>query len=75
MKSDNKSRLVSILAIIEFGEGIMGIFYTDRYLRAWRFGPKFMRDYVDFFINRPLILKTIGVMQLGFGIWLGSKLR
>ena len=63
MKSDNKSRILSILAIIQFGEGIMGILFTDRYLKAWRFGPKFMRDYMDFFINRPIILKIIGAMQ------------
>jgi len=74
MKSDNKSRIFSILAIIQFGEGIMGIFFTDSYLKTWRFGPKSMRNYVDFFINRPIILKIIAAMQIGFGVWLGTKL-
>jgi hypothetical protein len=74
MKNKLKSRILSLLAIMTIGEGIVLIFFPNKHLKAWRMGPRFLRNFTSFFINNPWLTKTFGALEAVFGLWIGSKI-
>jgi hypothetical protein len=74
MKNKIKPRILSLLAIMTIGEGIILILFSNKYLKAWLMGPRFFRNFISFFIDNPCIIRTIGVVETGFGLWIGSKI-
>jgi len=57
------------------GDGIMASLFTKDYVKQWRFGPVFLRNMSNFFLDHLVLTKIIGVLETGAGLWIGSKIR
>ncbi|NLE00171.1 MAG: hypothetical protein GX640_09875 [Fibrobacter sp.] len=75
MKNDKKAVLLSCLAVLTIGDGIMGTVFTKEYMKVWRRGPVAFRNMADFCLDHLLLTKLIGVLETSLGFWIGSKVR
>lgn len=63
-------RLLELLAIGLIGEGVAGVLTPRRYVRLWEFGPRLLRDVIEWFADRPHLTRLFCVVETGLGIWL-----
>ena len=67
------NRSIEILALAMIGEGALGLIQPERYLRFWRIGPKPLRDFIDWLIDRPDLVRALSGAEVAFGLWLALR--
>ncbi len=73
--NNTKLRILSILSIWNIGKGVVLTLFTKDILNAWRTVPRLFLTIIDFFRNHPVLLKIIGITSIGFGIWMGYRMK
>ena len=70
-----KNRLTEILGLILIGDGVVGLFDTERHLRLWRRGPEPYQKAMESLMHKPGLVHLLSAAEIGLGIWLASRQR
>lgn len=68
-----KNRLVETLGLVLIGDGMVGLFDTERHLRLWRRGPDAYQDAMEELQKRPVATKFLSAAEIALGFWIVSK--
>ena len=66
-------RLKEIAAIVLIGDGMIGLFQTQRHMRLWRNGPKGYRKVMEAFMHRPGMTHLLSALEVGIGFYLAAQ--
>jgi hypothetical protein len=72
MKPDKHSA-TEALTIAIIWDGAMSVLLPVEHCRVWRGGPRWWRSTIDWFVARPELTRTLGVAELGVGMWLATR--
>jgi hypothetical protein len=67
------AHLKEIFALFLIGEGVVGSLYPDRYTRLWGRGDNRWARFLDWWADRPALLRALWVAQAGVGLWLAAR--
>lgn len=68
-----KNRIIETLGLILIGDGMVGLFDTERHLRLWRRGPEAYQDAMEELKERPIATKILSAAEIALGFWIVSK--
>ena len=64
-----KKRWKHFAAMGLIGDGMMAVVRPEHDALAWKGGPKPWQGLMQFLHERPLLTRTIGIVQVVGGIW------
>lgn len=67
------ARMKELLALLLIGEGVVGTLNPKGHLRLWEFGPRPLREFVQWCEGRSELLRLVWAAQTGFGLWLAMR--
>ena len=68
-------RTAEMAAVFMIGDGLLGLVDPDRHVRLWRSEVGAVDALVRPFADRPARRRAYGLIQLGAGLLLASRLR
>lgn len=68
-----KNSLVETLSLVLIGDGMVGLFDTERHLRLWRHGPDSYQETMEEFAKRPNLTRILSGAEIALGFWIVSK--
>lgn len=68
-----KNRIIETLGLVLIGDGMVGLFDTERHMRLWRRGPEAYQDAMEELEERPVATKILSVAEIALGFWIVSK--
>lgn len=68
-----KRRLLETFAILTIGDGLIEILAPREHSRLWSVGPPFARRIAGWFAENPNVMRTLGVAQVAWGVWLALR--
>lgn len=68
-----KNRLAETLGLILIGDGVVGLFDTERHLSLWRRGPDEYQETMEELQKRPNLTKVLSAAEIALGFWIVSK--
>jgi hypothetical protein len=68
-----KNRVIETLGLILIGDGMVGLFDTERHLRLWRRGPEAYQDAMEELEERPVATKILSAAEIWLGFWIVSQ--
>ena len=66
-------RITESVAMMMIGDAALALFDTQRHIRLWLDGPKFWRQAVLPFSERPGMTRALAVLGLAMGFWLAAR--
>ena len=66
-------RLKETFAIVTIGDGIIALIAPREHSLLWEAGPEGTRKVARFFADNPNYLRFLGLLQIGFGVWLALR--
>lgn len=67
------NRVIETLGLVLIGDGMVGLFDTERHLRLWRRGPGAYQDAMEEFAERPGLTRILSAAEIALGFWIVSK--
>ncbi len=67
------THLKELLALLLIGEGVVGSLYPERYTRLWGREDTRWGRFLDWWADRPALLRALWVAQTGVGLWLAVR--
>ena len=68
-----KKRLLETFAMAIIGDSLLCMVSPQRHISLWRSGPRWWQQAWEPFIRLPDLTRMLGLLGLGFGIWLAWK--
>lgn len=65
-------RVLELIGMLIIGDGVLALIAPHRHPRLWLPGPKPYQRFLEELMERPLLKRFLGVVQIGFGTWLAS---
>ncbi len=62
-----------LVALMMIGEGVVGTLYPVRYARLWAKGPRPWNEFIEWWADRPGLLRFICAAEIGVGVWLADR--
>ncbi len=66
-------RLKETFAIATIGDGVIQLLAPREHSLLWEIGPEGTRKVARFFADNPNYMRLLGVVQIGFGVWLALR--
>lgn len=66
-------RLKETFAIATIGDGVIELLAPREHSLLWEIGPEGARKVARFFADNPNYMRLLGVVQIGFGVWLALR--
>src|SRR5262245_39226105 len=66
-------RVKETVAMAMIGDGVLALLEPERHCRLWELGPRGLRQGVRWCAEHPAATRLVGALELGLGIWLGSR--
>jgi hypothetical protein len=63
-------RINELAGMFAVGDGLIATLAPERHIQLWRGGPRFWDRTVEAFETRPTLTRAVGIVEMGFGIWL-----
>ena len=67
------AHLKEIIGMLLIGEGVVGMVYPKRHVGLWAFGPRPWREFVEWWAERPRLLRAICAAEAAAGLWLVAR--
>jgi hypothetical protein len=67
------AHLKELFALLLIGEGVVGVLYPEQHTRLWAFGPRPWRQFIEWWAERPDLLRLLWAGQAGVGLWLAAR--
>lgn len=68
-----KNRVIETLGLVLIGDGMVGLFDTERHLRLWRRGPDEYQETMEELEERPVATKILSLAEIALGFLIVSK--
>jgi hypothetical protein len=62
-----------LVALLMIGEGVVGTLYPEQYARMWATGPRGWREFIDWWADRPRLMRWMCGAELCAGLWLATR--
>jgi hypothetical protein len=69
----DKYSAAEALSMAMMWDGAMGTLLPAERCLAWRGGPRWWRNTIDWFVSHPRLTRSLAVMELGVGMWLTAR--
>lgn len=66
-------RLTEVGAKLLIRNGVVALMAPRRLSRSWQAGPKPYQDFVETFIQRPILTRVVSLGQVALGVWLSRR--
>ena len=74
MLLNGPKRAQHFAAMLLIGDGVMALVRPHRDAKAWKKGPKFWRESMQYFADRPALTRAVGATQvIGGVLWALSQ--
>jgi hypothetical protein len=61
------------LGLVMIWNGAMGTLLPIDHCLAFRHGPQWWRNTMDWFVARPAVTRSLGIAELAAGLWLACE--
>ena len=68
-----EKRIKELIATGMIGDGVQNFIVPRNHALLWLVGPEGLRKALSWFAENPRYARLIGVVQIGFGVWLSLK--
>ncbi len=68
-----KNRIIETFGLVLIGDGVVGLFDTERHLRLWRRGPHQYQDAMEELQKRPGLTRVLSAAEICLGFWIVSR--
>ncbi|BBL79069.1 hypothetical protein Rxycam_00657 [Rubrobacter xylanophilus DSM 9941] len=66
-------RIKELAAIAMIGDGVVGFLAPGRHSLLWRFGPEGYAEAMEWFAERPALVRALSAVEIGAGVWLALR--
>ncbi len=66
-------RVKETFGIVTVGDGVIELLAPREHSLLWEIGPEGTRKVARFFADNPNYMRLLGVVQIGFGVWLALR--
>lgn len=66
-------RLKELLGILLIGDGVLAAIAPHRHPGLWLDGPLAYQRFLKSLMDRPALKRTLGLGQVGLGIWIAAR--
>ena len=66
-------RAAETFAVLTIGDAVIELVSPRQHSLLWEVGPGWSRRVVRFFADNPNLMRLLGALQLGFGLWLAGR--
>ncbi|HSE22280.1 MAG TPA: hypothetical protein VLB68_11515 [Pyrinomonadaceae bacterium] len=63
------------LAMMMVGEAMVTLIDPKRHCRLWMRGPEKWKQFIQIFVEHPVLTRGLALGELGLGVWLAEKQR
>jgi hypothetical protein len=63
------------LAMMMVGEAMVTLIDPKRHCRLWMRGPERWKQFIQLFVEHPVLTRGLALGELGLGVWLAEKQR
>jgi hypothetical protein len=68
-----EARTLEVLALTMIGDGVLALLQPERHMLLWRRGPRPWREVSQYFLERPMLTRVVGVASVAAGLWLANR--
>jgi hypothetical protein len=66
-------RAAETFAVLAVGDAVIELVSPRQHSLLWEAGPGWSRRVARFFAENPNLMRLLGLVQLGFGLWLAGR--
>jgi hypothetical protein len=66
-------RAAETFAVLAIGDAVIELVSPRQHSLLWEVGPGWSRHIARFFAENPNLMRLLGAVQLGFGLWLALR--
>ncbi len=68
-----KKRFIELFGLMCVGDGLATVLEPERHCMLWDVGPEPCRKMMDAFVEHPTMTRSLGFLEMLFGLWLASR--
>lgn len=62
-------RIVDLTAVAMIGDGALALLVPAEHMRTWISGPRWCRELINFFAERPGLTRVVGAVEICTAVW------
>lgn len=68
-----RTRIAESIAVVTIGDGVVAALFPSRHAARWEIGPAPVRRAVSVFVERPGLMRVVGIAQVVAGVaWVAA---